>query len=393
MENNNTKVNTKKRQRTLDDSVALHPAPKRVRVAGDDDADYPEVWKASPYYASLKQLVREGWARFPRVVTDHARIVRALEGLQRHLERLQPGLNFATQSIAEIRRHLPESIRGIFQQLRAGHVQEVCDLKYAEEVEAIFRLIWVDADGVLPGQMIASSDAVSMMLPKYTQGTDTQWAHVDQSPHRTPLHPYGATCYQGLIVATHQLVPNADTGRNEIVLVPHTVEDGGLTVLPGSVAKYREVMAKEGITKIATDWHKFDRKGEASRVASLYGHDNYIRIPAEPGDMLVWDSRMVHFGSRPDHGRPTIRSAIYICMMPAAFATPKQLAKRWQLFQAGRCTSHWPFGGRAFQDKLRTRGTPEERAENEAINARIDTHFVPNVRDPAMFGYVATTTK
>lgn len=368
---------TKKRSASVD----IAPESKRVRTNGN--VAIPPAWENSRHRDNLVHLVSHGYAKFSNVVSDKESIKRALKGCYRQLKQLCPELDMETQSMDEIRRNMPASLRGIFQQFRMGNVQEVCDVKYSEEVIDFFRLLWARQDGTLPQHMIASSDAISIMLPHFrTPSARDAWGHVDQSPARKPLHFSGATCYQGLIVATHHLEKNAQTGKNEIVLVHHAKEDGGLCVIHDSANQFSTAMAKVGVTESKNDWYKFDTKNNPDIVKQLYGTDVYTRIEAEPGDLIVWDSRTVHYGSRPDCGRPTIRAAFYICMMPREFATPKQLEARWRIFQKGQCTSHWPYGGRAFPDTMNHRGNEKIKT----ANANLDKSYRPHVAQPQLFG-------
>lgn len=363
-------------KRAAQDDIA--PSAKRAK-----QFTIPPAWETSRHREGLLHLAKHGYARFTNVVSDKETLRTALEGCYRQLRHLCPELDVETQSMDEIRRNMPVSLRGIFQSFRMGNVQEVCDVKYSQEVVDLFRLVWAKQDGTVPEHMLASSDAISIMLPHYRKPSarDT-WGHVDQCPTRAPLHVSGATCYQGLIVATHQLVKNPETGKNEILLVHHAKEDGGLCVIHDSANRFSDAMATLGVTRAERDWYKFDIATRPDLLKEIYDTEEYTRIEAEAGDVIMWDSRTVHYGSRPDHGRTSIRSAFYICMMPREFATPKQLEARWKIFQKGQCTSHWPYGGRAFPDTVNPRGNPRTQAAND----NVDKAYRPDVACPALFG-------
>lgn len=71
---------------------------------------------------------------------------------------------------------------------------------------------------------------------------------------------------------------------------------------------------------------------------------------AQPGDLILWDSRTVHGGFI---GTPSeemkqqaltelARLSFCVCMSPRSFATPNALAARKDAFDRGINTTHWP---------------------------------------------------
>jgi ectoine hydroxylase-related dioxygenase (phytanoyl-CoA dioxygenase family) len=65
-----------------------------------------------------------------------------------------------------------------------------------------------------------------------------------------------------------------------------------------------------------------------------------IKICVDPGDMVLWDSRTMHYARLPQGNQ--IRHAQYICMTPSRFATPDALELRKRCFDEYRGTTHWP---------------------------------------------------
>ena len=64
------------------------------------------------------------------------------------------------------------------------------------------------------------------------------------------------------------------------------------------------------------------------------------KVVMEPGDMVLWDSRTMHYACLPEGQQ--IRHVQYICMTPAKFATSDQLELKKQCFNEYVGTTHWP---------------------------------------------------
>lgn len=60
-----------------------------------------------------------------------------------------------------------------------------------------------------------------------------------------------------------------------------------------------------------------------------------------PGDVVLWDSRMVHSVS-PPLDLQTVRMVAYVCMVPRAWASPQTLKRRKAAFLRGASSTHWP---------------------------------------------------
>ena len=143
--------------------------------------------------------------------------------------------------------------------------------------------------------------------------------HIDQNPVTKP----NRVCVQGIIN-----------------LLPADESTGGLMVIPDSHHRFHELLSiwkKSGNNSKIPLYHEILQEG--------YG----LLIHAQPGDLLLWDSRTVHCNS-PSFVQPTLdqtgplRMVSYICMTPLAFAeNPQQLIeRRWNAFRFRMTTSHWP---------------------------------------------------
>lgn len=117
------------------------------------------------------------------------------------------------------------------------------------------------------------------------------WPHVDQNPKRT-----GLQCVQGIL----NFAPNGP-------------KDGGLIVMKGS-SKLMPVFFKthpevvDRATWGSSDWFGFDKeevKWFEDRGCSI------LKVCAEPGDVILWDSRTMHYNCVPE--TQNVRSLVCKC--------------------------------------------------------------------------------
>ena len=115
-------------------------------------------------------------------------------------------------------------------------------------------------------------------------------------------------------------------------------------VIPDSHNRFHELLSiwtKSGNNCKIPVYHEILQEG--------YG----LLIHAEPGDLLLWDSRTVHcntpsFVSPPQLNTGEIPSLLrivsYICMTPLAFAENRVelIDRRLNAFRCRLTTSHWP---------------------------------------------------
>ena len=169
-------------------------------------------------------------------------------------------------------------------------------------------------------ELLVSFDSLNITFPNRKDvPRKPSWEHIDQSPLRRGLH-----CVQGIIN-----------------LSSSGPEDGGLLVYPGS-------------HKLNDEF--FDTQTDKStwEVRDLYIHtpeqlqwftDSGIKphkVCAEPGDLILWDSRTVHYGAEPTEKGTTIRTAIYAAYTPAKFAEKEALEAKAEIFKKYGGTTHWP---------------------------------------------------
>lgn len=168
--------------------------------------------------------------------------------------------------------------------------------------------------------LIVSFDAVNFGFPNRKDlPPNKPWPHQDQDP----LKP-GFRCLQGLV----NLLPNGP-------------DDGGLIVCKGShnlSKQFHEEMAwEEKIPAWTNEWYGFTDNG----MKWLKDHGcEWIKVCAEPGDLLLWDSRTAHYNLSSKTNQP--RFAVYTCFMPVADASQEDLKRKKDAFERRVGTTHWP---------------------------------------------------
>ncbi|KAJ5098654.1 hypothetical protein N7532_005655 [Penicillium argentinense] len=168
-------------------------------------------------------------------------------------------------------------------------------------------------------ELLVSFDALNVTLPNREDKSALKpWPHVDQSPMRRGMH-----CVQGIINLSHA-----------------GPEDGSLIVLPKSNT------AIEGFFDAETDsttWEKKDFRFISEDEMEWFGSRGMkpIKVLAEPGDLIVWDSRTVHWGGEPTPESNTIRTVIYASYSPANLATTETLERKREAFDSFLATTHW----------------------------------------------------
>lgn len=169
-------------------------------------------------------------------------------------------------------------------------------------------------------ELLTSFDGLNITFPNRKDVPAREpWEHVDQSPSKR-----GAHCIQGII---HLSPSGLDDGG--LVLIPksHRYHDEFFDTHPRKSFNGRDVYL---FTEQELSW--FKDKG-------LYPH----KVCCEPGDLIMWDSRVIHYGSDPTERSTQIRTAIYATYMPARLANKDQLEIKRNVFEHFGSATHWPF--------------------------------------------------
>ncbi|KAJ5546466.1 hypothetical protein N7494_004051 [Penicillium frequentans] len=178
-------------------------------------------------------------------------------------------------------------------------------------------------------ELLVSFDALNITLPNREEKPATKpWPHVDQSPFRRGLH-----CVQGIINLSHA-----------------GPEDGSLILLPKSSALSDEFFD----TQVdPSTWLKKDFRFFSEEEMKWYESRGIkpIKVLAEPGDLILWDSRTVHWGGEPTSQSQNIRTVIYASYSPASLATEETLKRKKEALETFRATTHWPHDNVVLRDK------------------------------------------
>lgn len=221
-----------------------------------------------------------------------------------------------------------------FHQYSVVHEKFMWDARTEPGVLGAFEALWGTEE------LLVSFDSLNITFPNRKDvPRKPSWEHIDQSPLRRGLH-----CVQGVISLSNS-----------------GPEDGGLVVYPGSHKLNDEFFDTQ--TDKST-WEVLDRYSYTPQELKWYT-DRGVKphkVCAEHGDLILWDSRTVHYGDEPTEKGKTIRTAIYVAYTPAKFAEKEALETKSKIFKEYGGTSHWPH------DNIRIRN-------NEAL-------FEDGTRDP-----------
>jgi hypothetical protein len=144
-------------------------------------------------------------------------------------------------------------------------------------------------------------------------------------------------------------------------------DDGGLVTMEGSAKLFDKFFkqhppdrSKGPLAALHYDFYPFqdsDVKWYEDQGCKL------VKVCAEPGDLILWDSRQMHYAVYPT--TDTIRTIIYACYTPVALASAEDLQKKKEIFERWEATTHWPHINIHSQGKAMIDGKidPMERTE------------------------------
>jgi ectoine hydroxylase-related dioxygenase (phytanoyl-CoA dioxygenase family) len=201
-----------------------------------------------------------------------------------------------------------------FESYSVVHEKFMWDLRQEDGIIEPFSRIWGT------DKLVVSFDSVNITLPnRADKPARSPWPHVDQSPLRQGLH-----CIQGIINLS-QAGP----------------EDGSLALYPAShslVEEYFRTQTDESSWK-PEDRYYFGKDGIAWFEARGC---KPIKVQADPGDLILWDSRSIHWGAEQTPKSNTIRTVVYAAYAPAALASADTLKQKKHVFEKFGATTHWP---------------------------------------------------
>ncbi|KAB8269029.1 hypothetical protein BDV30DRAFT_251775 [Aspergillus minisclerotigenes] len=285
--------------------AATAPAPENVRMRIDG---------SDPKFGDFRDdLARDGFAVVKGAI-PRERALKYADEMFSWLENFNLGFD----------RHDPSSVhkdnlpvineKGMCLQYAVTHEKFVWDVRSEPGVVETFEKVYNDKD------LIVSFDAVNFGFPNRTDlPANKPWPHQDQDPEKP-----GFRCLQGLV----NLLPNGP-------------DDGGLIVCRGghllSEQFHRELADEERIPAWTPEWYGYTERG----MKWLDDHGcKWEKVCAEPGDLLLWDSRTPHYNLSPKGETP--RFCIYTCYMPVADTTNDDLVRKKEAFENWLGTTHWP---------------------------------------------------
>lgn len=224
-----------------------------------------------------------------------------------------------------INEHLPvQSKLNTFNNYSVVHEKFMWEARLEPKVVDAFAKLWGT------DELLVSFDALNVTLPnREDRPAQKPWPHVDQSPMRRGLH-----CVQGIINLSHA-----------------GPEDGSLIVLPRSNTVMEEFLDTE--TDPAT-WATKDFRLISEEEMNWFESRGItpMKVLAEPGDLILWDSRTVHWGGEPTAHSDTIRTVIYASYSPAKLATEEVLRRKKEALESFRATTHWAHDNIILRDQM-----------------------------------------
>lgn len=216
---------------------------------------------------------------------------------------------------------------------RGGHETWMWEIR--KLYKKYFEALWFP-DGEVK-DLLCSFDGWNFMLPtpkkfpksKVTVGQSRGWMHCDSKRFIDYFQ-----CVQGLVCVT-----------------PSGPRDNGLIVIEKSQDFFSEYMRQRPLH--GWDWafidgdvivpaeHATEMSRGAITTECLLKELPHLKICAEPGEMVMWDSRVMHQASEMPEAR--IRAVAYVSMMPSESCSEKDRQRRIQYFEANRMTNHWCY--------------------------------------------------
>lgn len=231
--------------------------------------------------------------------------------------------------------YFPPGIRGLVQHYKVGHSEFFWRMRQERGVMRIFADLW----DCHVEDLLVSFDG--MNFGTTAKPNQNKWPHLDQTNKSE-----GPVFYQGCISLTKT--------------------NGGLKFLSGSHdlhSKFVDLVMRKnkrtGLYRLSEEEENWYRS--QPNVTEEF-------VTSEPGELTIWDSRTVHWGSRPvrstDKTLVPVRICMYVCYIPrnhllrglsdpvmiekAKRKIEDHLKKRIETFESRRMTTHRPYPVKMF---------------------------------------------
>lgn len=197
---------------------------------------------------------------------------------------------------------MPPQTRGIFRHY-IGHEEFMWSARKA--ARSVFADIWGTS------KLVSSFDGACLLVGKGAKRLKKSdfWLHLDQT-RDTPEF----SCVQGLIN-----------------LLPCDSDCGGLVVLEGSHRVFSSYVEQHPEDGERPQWYP-------NLSNPLFSSCRAVKVCAEPGDLVLWDSRTVHCNVPPLHD--AVRACVYVSMVPAERLSAEDREKRIKAAESGLMTGH-----------------------------------------------------
>ncbi|VDI58066.1 Hypothetical predicted protein [Mytilus galloprovincialis] len=215
-----------------------------------------------------------------------------------------------------------------FESLIQGHSIGHFNASWQVRLKAkkIFAEIWKT------DKLLSSIDAVALSCPP-EEGSDLfakpdqNWLHLDQGGQRVGLHAYQGAVYLEETLTTDHCF--------RVLAKSHKEHDNFMKTFPYVINRTK----KTEFFKLSEKERKWYIEEKGCRLT---------KVPCPKGGIILWDSRTIHDNSRPEFRRPNKdrwRHVVFVCMTPAAWTTPADLAKKRNAYENLENTTHWPSKG------------------------------------------------
>lgn len=209
-----------------------------------------------------------------------------------------------------IKRHNLESLEGashgVLHIHPIGHTEFMW--KARKECKHVFESFFETSN------LLTSFDTACVLYPSARESK--QWFHLDQGNKYLDF-----SGVQGILALT-----------------PHYEEDAGTLLIEGSQRYFSEYFKKYPAEGFGLGVQRVSAEDE------IFSNCRIIKPILEKGEILLFDSRVVHCNTNIKINKSYPRTCLYISMLPKEFCPSEELVKRKKCYKDGTSTNHWCYG-------------------------------------------------
>ncbi|CAK0870785.1 unnamed protein product, partial [Prorocentrum cordatum] len=222
----------------------------------------------------------------------------------------------------------------------AGQSLAAWTVRSAAAVRGAFAAVWGT------GELITSMDG--LIRPLATVAAEARWRR------RELAHPWRLAAHRP--ERQQAAWARGGAGAGDAYRGRDPASTGGFVCVPGSHAR----PVREALVQRHSGYFQAKKRGDYFHLPQddpLQGRA--VGVPAAPGDLVLWDSRLVHASEPapgregdvrdPDQGREQVplellRAAVPVCMLPRSCAAEDGGLPAWRrdALRQGVTTKHWP---------------------------------------------------